>query len=199
VRTVDDVWNHNLHYQSVLLRELPERCGSVLDVGCGQGFLLSHLAPRAAGVVGIDRHAPSLEEAARRVKAFDNVRLIEADAMTYDFGRSFDAVLSVAVVHHLPLVPGLQRMTELTAPGGLVGVIGLARSRSARDLGRDAIGALETRVRRLRRPHTMVTAPVCDPDESYADVRSAVREVLPGARYRRHNLFRYSITWRRPG
>jgi 2-polyprenyl-3-methyl-5-hydroxy-6-metoxy-1,4-benzoquinol methylase len=59
--TVDDIWNHNLHHQQVLLDALPSRCGSVLDVGCGQGFLLKHLAPRADEVVGIDRHAPSLE------------------------------------------------------------------------------------------------------------------------------------------
>ncbi len=196
--TADDIWNHNLQYQKVLLAALPEPCGAALDIGCGQGFLLRHLASRAGEVVGIDQHAASLAEAAGRTAAFDNVHLVEGDAMTHDLGRRFDAVLSIAVLHHLPLVAGLQRMKEMTAPGGIVGIVGLARSRALRDFAWDAVGAVETRIRRLRRPHTMVTAPICDPAETYAEVRAAALDVLPGARFRRHNLFRYSITWTRP-
>ena len=67
-----------------------------------------------------------------------------------------------------------------------------------RDYARDGVGAVETRLRRLRRPHTMVAAPICDPEETYTEVRTIVANVLPGARYRRHNLFRYSIVWTRP-
>jgi 2-polyprenyl-3-methyl-5-hydroxy-6-metoxy-1,4-benzoquinol methylase len=196
--TQDDIWNHNLHHQQVLLDALPHRCGAVLDVGCGQGFMLKHVAVRADEVLGIDCHAPSLEEAAQRVAEHDNVHLVEGDVMTYDLGRRFDAVLSVAVLHHLGLEAGLIRMRELVAPGGVVGVVGLARSRSPRDYARDAVGAVETRVRRLRRPHTMVTAPICDPEETYAEVRRVAQDVLPGVRYRRHNLFRYTLVWTRP-
>ena len=196
--TVDDIWNHNLQYQPVLLDAMPDACGTALDVGCGQGFLLKHLAGRADTVIGIDQHAPSLAEAAERVAALPNVELVEGDAMTYDFGRQFGAVFSIAVIHHLPFEPGLRRMRELTAPGGVLGVVGLARSTTLRDYARDGVGAVETRLRRLRRPHTMVTAPVCDPEESYTEVRRIVADVLPGARYRRHNLFRYSIVWTRP-
>ena len=107
-------------------------------------------------------------------------------------------MFSIAVIHHLPFEPGLLRMRELTAPGGVLGVVGLASSTTLRDYARDGVGAVETRLRRLRRPFTMVTAPVCDPEESYAEVRATVADVLPGARYRRHNLFRYSIVWTRP-
>ena len=197
--TDDDVWNHNLHYQQVLLDDLPAGCRTALDVGCGQGFLLEHLSARAGTVIGIDRHAPSLAEAAERTAGLANVQLVEGDAMTHDFAEPFDAVFSIAVVHHLPLEPGLVRMRELTAPGGVLGVVGLARSTSLRDFARDAVGVVETRLRRLRRPHTMVTAPVCDPEETYAEVRRVAAEVLPGARFRRHNLFRYSLIWSRPG
>ena len=45
----------------------------------------------------------------------------------------------------------------------------------------------------------MVTAPVCDPEETYDDVRAVAAAVLPGARFRRHNLFRYSLIWTRSG
>ena len=44
--------------------------------------------------------------------------------MTHDFGQRFDAVFSIAVLHHLPLEAGLERMKQLTSPGGVVGVVG---------------------------------------------------------------------------
>jgi SAM-dependent methyltransferase len=196
--TKDDIWNHNLHHQKVLLRAVPDGCRSALDLGCGQGFLLRHLADVADEVVGIDQHTPSLEEAAHRTADHDNVRLVEGDAMTYDFEQRFDAVFSIAVLHHLGTEAGLQRMKRLTSPGGVVGVVGLARSRSPRDYARDGVGAVETRLRRLRRPHTMVTAPTCDPEETYREVRTVAHDVLPGVRFRRHNLFRYTLVWTRP-
>jgi hypothetical protein len=87
-------------------------------------------------------------------------------------------------------------MRALTAPGGVIGVVGLARSASWQDWAHDGMGFVETRVHRLRTPHTMVTAPVCDPAETYDEVRAAVEQVLPGARFRRHRLFRYSVVWR---
>jgi SAM-dependent methyltransferase len=196
--TQDEIWNHNVHHQKILLSALPASCKSALDIGCGQGFLLRHVAARVDEVVAIDQHGPSLTEAARRTAHLDNVRLIEGDAMTHHFERTFDAVLSIAVLHHLPLVAALERMRQLTSPGGLVGIIGLARSTSPRDYIRDGFGAVETHIRQLRRPHTMVTAPIRDPDETYREIRVAARTVLPGARFRRHNLFRYSLLWIRP-
>jgi SAM-dependent methyltransferase len=193
-----DIWNHNIEYQPVLLAAVPPGCGSALDVGCGQGFLLPELAARAERVVGIDRDEPSLLEASERTQALTNVSLVAGDALTYDFGQRFDAVLSVAVLHHLDLELGLERLRELTAPGGVLGLVGLARSTRARDWAVDGVGAVETRIRRVRTPHTMVTAPVCDPRETYAEVEAAAHRVLPGVRYRRHTLFRYSLLWTKP-
>ena len=32
-----DYWNHNVHYQPLILAAVPLDCGSALDVGCGDG------------------------------------------------------------------------------------------------------------------------------------------------------------------
>ena len=32
-------WNHNVHYQSIILGAVPPGCGPALDVGCGDGVL----------------------------------------------------------------------------------------------------------------------------------------------------------------
>jgi hypothetical protein len=34
---------------------------------------------------------------------------------------------------------------------------------------------------------------------TWAEVHAAARDVLPGVRYRRHLLWRYSLLWRKPG
>jgi hypothetical protein len=41
-------------------------------------------------------------------------------------------------------------------------------------------------------------APIMDPDHSWREVCAAARETLPGVRYRRHLLWRYSLRWQKP-
>ena len=41
-------------------------------------------------------------------------------------------------------------------------------------------------------------APVKDPEMTWAQVRAIARRLLPGVRYRRHLLFRYSLLWSKP-
>jgi hypothetical protein len=47
-------WNHNERYHDWILRNLPSRRDSALDVGCGRGVLLGKLATSFSTVVGID-------------------------------------------------------------------------------------------------------------------------------------------------
>jgi hypothetical protein len=52
---------------------------------------------------------------------------------------------------------------------------------------------------RAFRGHGESGAPVKDPDMTWAMVHATARDVLPGVRYRRHLLWRYSLRWRKPG
>lgn len=75
--------------------------GSVLDYGCGGGFLIPHLAKVAKCVVGADYSARSVAEAARlhgNVPGFEGAFLVD-DLLAS--GRKFDAVVCVEVVEHL--------------------------------------------------------------------------------------------------
>ena len=36
------------------------------------------------------------------------------------------------------------------------------------------------------------------PPVTYADMRALAGRLLPGVTYRRHRMFRYSLTWTRP-
>jgi SAM-dependent methyltransferase len=64
-----DYWNHNVHYQPVILRAVPPGCGAALEVGCGDGLLASRLAERCAEVTAIDRDAPMIALARARAQA----------------------------------------------------------------------------------------------------------------------------------
>ena len=52
-------------------------------------------------------------------------------------------------------------------------------------------------VRRFRGEWESPAPTVWPPPHTYAEVRSLAERVLPGARFRRHLYFRYSITWTR--
>ena len=56
-------WNHNVHYQPVILSAVPPGCRTALDVGCGDGLLAGRLAARCAKVTAIDRNPPMIARA----------------------------------------------------------------------------------------------------------------------------------------
>ncbi len=193
---VGERWNHNIHLHPVLLDALPDPCGRALDVGCGEGVLTWQLADRCSSVVAVDIDGASVAATRALVAGREHVEVRQADVMTAELPpASFDAVLSVAVLHHLGTRPGLARLASLVAPGGALGIVGLARTRSGYDLAHDVVGTVGTRLLRRRRRVWEVQAPVADVHDSYTEVLRVATLLLPGVRYRRHPLFRYSLTW----
>jgi protein-L-isoaspartate O-methyltransferase len=51
-------WNINIHYDGKLDRCVPPEAGSVLEVGCGDGFLAARLSQRIPTVVAVDIDQP---------------------------------------------------------------------------------------------------------------------------------------------
>jgi len=54
-------WSHNDHFHSWILANLPQRCRSALDVGCGRGELLAALSSYF-----IEVRATDVDDAMRR-------------------------------------------------------------------------------------------------------------------------------------
>ena len=52
---------------------------------------------------------------------------------------------------------------------------------------------------KLVRGHGSSGAPVMAPGMTWAQARATAERVLPGVRYRRHLLWRYSLRWDKPG
>jgi 2-polyprenyl-3-methyl-5-hydroxy-6-metoxy-1,4-benzoquinol methylase len=192
-------WNHNIHYHGVILEAISPSCRNVLEVGCGEGLLALDLSGVARQVTAIDRNAPTIQRAQTEAAA-TNISYILDDFMVHPFApESFDAVVSIATIHHIGAGEALAKMRDLVRPGGTLAVVGLARSRCPGDLVFDIAGVVSTRIHRLAKPYWETNAPkVWPPPETYHQIRQVAEALLPGVCYRRRVLFRYSLVWAKP-
>jgi SAM-dependent methyltransferase len=78
----------------------------VLEVGCGDGSLVDHLAANGLDAVGVDPRAPARPRLIR-----------EPVEQVASIGR-FDAVCAVMALHHTELEPVLAAIVRLLRPGG---------------------------------------------------------------------------------
>ena len=194
-----DYWNHNVHYQPVILNAVPDGCGAALEVGCGDGLLARRLAARAAEVTAIDCDAGMVALARRRTAA-PHVRFVHADFLACPIEEaSFDFACANTALHHMDFAAALKAMARALRPGGRLAVVGLAVNGSPADYLIGAPGVPANLMYRAIRHEGNSGAPVKDPEMTWAEVHAAAREVLRGVRYRRHLLWRYSLLWRKPG
>jgi ubiquinone/menaquinone biosynthesis C-methylase UbiE len=196
-----DYWNHNVHYQPVILAAVPDHCRRALDVGCGDGLLAARLADRCAEVTGIDSDPPMIARARAEAQTQvpDRLRFTRADFLTYPLPEaSFDFVCANTSLHHMDFEQALTTMARLLKPGGRLAVIGIAADGSIGDTLAAAASVIANRYYQAVHHEGDPGAPVKAPDMTWAQVRTTARRLLPGVRYRRHLLWRYSLLWTKP-
>jgi SAM-dependent methyltransferase len=200
-------WNHNVYYQPLILGAVPPGCGSALDVGCGDGLLACRLAGRCRDVTGVDRDHGMIALARERARDVHNVAFIDAEFLAFPFeDGSFDFIASDTAVHHMNFESALMAMTRLLRPGGRLAIVGLARSASPQDYLPDAVavplnlglGLTHAALRAAHRERPSPRFPIREPTMTWDEVRIGALRLLPGVRYRRHLLWRYSLLWRKP-
>lgn len=192
-------WNHNLHYHRLILESVPRPCRRALDVGCGEGTLSRQLRPRVPEVVGIDLDAQSIALARAHRDAAD-IRYLEDDFLDAALEPgSFDLIVSVAALHQMDAATALSRMRDLLAPGGVLTVIGLVRSRMPVELPLDIAAIGVNWLYRLRWKYWEQPSPARPATLTYEQMRQIGTSALPGVRFRRLLLWRYYLTWSKPG
>jgi SAM-dependent methyltransferase len=93
---------------------------TVLELGCGTGYLTRELARSGAGVLAIDV-SPELLEIARANGSEPNVqyRIENAYALSYN-DAVFDSVVGSSVLHHLEIEEALRNIYRVLKPGGTI-------------------------------------------------------------------------------
>lgn len=105
--------------QAMLLAVMGRQPERVLDLGCGEGWLLRALAERGVDALGVDGD-PTLIEAAReagsspaQVASYED--LVEAKV---DIGRDYDLICANFSLLHQDIIPLMTAMHALLVPGG---------------------------------------------------------------------------------
>ncbi|HYM62031.1 MAG TPA: class I SAM-dependent methyltransferase [Thermoanaerobaculia bacterium] len=191
-----DGWNHNAHYHERLLEAIPRPCRRALDVGCGRGSFARRLASVAEHVDAIDLEPGVVSRARELSSGISNLRIVEADFLTWPVEGSYDFLSMIATLHHLPFAEALTRAAGMLRPGGVLAVLGLDRAPSLLVAGaRSALAYPVSVWYRCTRQTSPVGAPIVDPPMTLDEIRRQAMEILPGVIIRRHLLWRYSMVW----
>ncbi len=99
---------------------------TIIDAGCGNGYLLNKLAKISVNVVGLDYSEELLKASAKRIEGNKNITLLKAD-LTQKLpmkSNSADAIVASMVLQYLPsLEPFVEESHRILKPGGILIVL----------------------------------------------------------------------------
>ena len=201
-------WNHNSHYHGFLLKQLPPHCANALEIGCGTGAFSRLLASRSDRVLALDLSPQMIRIAKDHSKQYPNIDFQVADAMAWEFPiEQFDCVASIATLHHLPFEETLLKMKGALKINGTLIILDLLQAEGLPDVLTSALAMPAhiilrlVKTGRLREPHQVREAWTehgrHDSYPTLSQIRQVCAAVLPGARVRKHLLWRYSIIWKK--
>lgn len=199
-------WNHNNHYYDFLLDSLPQNNQHILEIGCGIGAFSRLLAERANLVTAIDLSPEMIKRAKSLSKSQTNIDFQIADILESDFPpESFDAIVSIATFHHLPLNEVLPKLKSALKPGGKLMILDVLRMETIKDFLIGAIAVPLSFV--LKVFHNGFVRPTREQREAWKNHTktdcclsfSEAKQIYPGyfekASVQRHFFFRYSMIW----
>jgi ubiquinone/menaquinone biosynthesis C-methylase UbiE len=198
----------NDHYQDFLLRHLPPHCHEVLEIGCGTGAFARRLAQHSEKVLALDLSPEMIRIARQRSTQFSNIEFQVADICDRDLpAEGFDCIATSATLHHLPLRETLLQLTAALKSGGVLLVLDLFEPEGLLDLLSNVVAIPLSVTLRLIHQHCLlpsreVRAAWAAHEEhdlypTMRTVRDLCLEILPGAKVRKHLLWRYSIVWQK--
>ena len=196
------MWNHNNHFHNYLLRQLPRKVNRVLDIGCGLGVFAQRLAERSELVEALDVDKAILEEASN-LNSAPNICYQQADFLEANLSEgSYDAVVSIASLHHMDLETALTKMKVLLRSSGKLLILGLYRETTILDYLYSLISVFLNLIylnwhRASIIPSTK-TAPTLPAQLSIGQIKTVANTLIPGFRLQRHLFWRYSLFWQKP-
>jgi ubiquinone/menaquinone biosynthesis C-methylase UbiE len=193
-------------YHQYLIEQLPLHSENALEIGCGTGEFTRLLAARAQSVLAIDLSSQMIRLANSQSANYQNIEYVLGDVMNLSLpAERYDCIVSIATLHHLPLVEALLKMKDALRPKGVLIIHDLIADDGFVDRVTSALAYPLSVARRfwktgrLRAPGEVRKAwAEHGRDEVYLtldEVRDMCRQYLPGAQIQRHLLWRYTVVW----
>lgn len=201
-------WDHNNHYHHFLLKQLPKPCKTILDIGCGTGEFSRLLAKRTDRVVAIDLSPNMIEVAKQRSRQYTNIDFQLADILQWEFPvEQFDAIVSIATVHHLPVENLLPSLKTALKPGGSLVILDLLEHENVQEMLSDFVAVpLNWLLQTLRNRHIQPSSEAAeamiehlrtDKYFTLSQARRTYTRFLRKAKVRKHLFWRYSVVWKK--
>lgn len=139
---------------------------------------------------------------------FSNINFQCADILDTPLpDNTFDCIASIATLHHLPLREVLLKLKAALKPGGVLLVLDLFEPAGLSDFLLNfvalpvSVGLRFKNYGRLRRnPEVRAAWAAHEAHDLYPnmrDIHTLCAELLPGAKIKKHLLWRYSIVWKK--
>ncbi|MEM7103470.1 MAG: class I SAM-dependent methyltransferase [Bacteroidota bacterium] len=202
-------WNHNSHYHKYLIKHLPGQSDRILEIGCGKGRLSREIAGLGNEILGIDLSPKMIASAIEQSKGYSNLTYTTADYFEVDFGvHSFDAIISVATIHHMDLGDFLKKAVKELKPGGQLLILDLFEETGLIDSLLNWVAMPVSKGYKFIKNGRITST--TEEDEAWMAhgqhdeymtikaIKAIGRRMLPGAKIKRHLLWRYSIIWEKP-
>lgn len=201
-------WDHNNHYHSFLLKQLPKKRNTVLDIGCGTGEFARLLAQRFNKVVALDLSPNTIDVAKKRSQDYKNIDFQLADIMQWQFPSFyFDAIISIATFHHVSVENLLPNLQNALKPGGKLIILDLLEQENIGDFFNDFIAVplnwLFSFKNRHIQPSPAAIAAMrehlrTDKFLTFSQVKQIYLNSLHQAEIKKHLFWRYSLVWQKP-
>ena len=202
-----EMWNHNNHYHSFLLDQLPSKGDIALDIGCGTGAFSRLLAKRFERVIALDLSPNAIEIARQRSQDYRNIDYQVADIEMWKLPlEKFDSIVSIATLHHLSVENLLPDLKAALKPGGKLVVLDLLKYESIKDYVSDLIAVPLNKLFLLQNRH--IARPLeaievmkehlrTDEFLTLSQVKQIYLNSLDKAKIRKHLFWRYSVVWQK--
>jgi ubiquinone/menaquinone biosynthesis C-methylase UbiE len=205
----------NGHYHNFLLRHLPLKCHDVLEIGCGTGAFARLLAKRSQNVLALDLSPEMIRIARESSTEFPNIEFELADVRDRVLPlERFDCIVTIATLHHLRIREVLLKMKAALKPGGVLLILdlfeperNLLEPEGLLDASLNVLAlAVSGTLRLVQQGRLLPRREVRDAWAEHlrhdiyptmSQIRELCSEILPGAKVRKHLLWRYSIVWKK--
>lgn len=191
-----EYWNHNTAYYAWIKAETVH-CRSILDVGCGDGALISYLNDGSKELLGIDSEQTCIDKANGENKT-KNTEFVCLSFEDFGTERRFDAVTFVASLHHMNMEAAIEKAAGLLKDDGELLIVGLAKPSNIIDFIIEGLriipSSIISRIKHMKSSESK-NIPVSYIFPSMNEVRKTANTLLPGHTIKYGLFYRFLLKW----